>query len=140
MSSFRSRHRRCSLRKGVLRNFTKFTRKHLCQSLFLNKVAGLRPAVLFQKRLWHRCFPVSFVKFLRTPFLQNSSGRLFLKLKFGKFLENSRSSFKSATGITRLSYEENHIFSSYQHYKYKLFITARINFHKSMKEILRFNI
>ena len=29
-------------RKSVLRNFTKFTGKHLCQSLFLNKVAGLR--------------------------------------------------------------------------------------------------
>ena len=28
-------------KKGVLRNFTKFTRKHLCQSLFLNKVVGL---------------------------------------------------------------------------------------------------
>ena len=36
----RSSHQRCSLRKGVLRNFTKFTGKHLCQSLFFNKVAG----------------------------------------------------------------------------------------------------
>ena len=26
--------------KGVLRNFAKFTRKHLCQSLFFNKVVG----------------------------------------------------------------------------------------------------
>ena len=25
---------------------------------------------------WHRCFPVNFVKFLTTPFLQNTSGRL----------------------------------------------------------------
>ena len=29
--------------KGVLRNFTKITGKHLCQSLFFNKIAGLRP-------------------------------------------------------------------------------------------------
>ena len=29
-------------RKGVLRNFEKFTEKHLSQSLFFNKVAGLR--------------------------------------------------------------------------------------------------
>ena len=29
-------------KKGVLRNFTKFTGKHLCQRLFFNKVAGLR--------------------------------------------------------------------------------------------------
>ena len=35
------------LKKGVLRNFAKFTGKHLCQSLFFNKVAGLRPATLF---------------------------------------------------------------------------------------------
>ena len=28
-------------KNSVLRNFTKFTGKHLCQSLFLNKVAGL---------------------------------------------------------------------------------------------------
>ena len=53
---------------GVLRNFTKFTGKHLRQRLFFNKVAGLRPATLLKKRFWHRCFPVNFVKFLRTPF------------------------------------------------------------------------
>ena len=28
--------------KGFLRNFTKFTGKHLCQNLFFNKVADLR--------------------------------------------------------------------------------------------------
>ena len=28
-------------KKGVLKNFAKFTGKHLCQSLFLNKAAGL---------------------------------------------------------------------------------------------------
>ena len=55
--------------KDVLRNFAKFTRKHLCQSLFFNKVAGM-PATLLKKRLLHRCFPVNFAKFLRTPFLK----------------------------------------------------------------------
>ena len=30
-------------KKGVLRNFAKFTGKHLYQSLFFNKVAGLSP-------------------------------------------------------------------------------------------------
>ena len=34
----RSSHHRCSIKKGVLRNLTKFTGKHLCQSLFVNKV------------------------------------------------------------------------------------------------------
>ena len=36
-------------KKGVLRNFAKFTGKHLCQSLFFNKVADLRPATLLKK-------------------------------------------------------------------------------------------
>ena len=31
-------HQRCFVQKGVLRNFLKFTGKHLCQSLFFNKV------------------------------------------------------------------------------------------------------
>ena len=35
----KSSHQRCSVKKGVLRNFAKFTGKHLCQSLFFNKVA-----------------------------------------------------------------------------------------------------
>ena len=28
-------------KEGVLRNFAKFTEKHLCQNIFLSKVAGL---------------------------------------------------------------------------------------------------
>ena len=32
---------RCSVKKDVLKNFAKFTGKHLCLSLFLNKVAAL---------------------------------------------------------------------------------------------------
>ena len=60
-------------KKGVLRNFAKFTGKHLCQGLFFNKVAGLRPATLLKKRLWHRCFSVNFAKFLRAPFLKGTA-------------------------------------------------------------------
>ena len=55
-------------KKGALRNFTKLTGKHLCHGLFFNKTAGLRPAILLKKRLWHRFFPANFAKFLRTPF------------------------------------------------------------------------
>ena len=49
-------------------NFAKFTGKHLCQSLFFNKVAGLRPAILLKKRLWHKCFLWLFKKFQRISF------------------------------------------------------------------------
>ena len=69
----RSSHRRYFVRKGVLRNFPKFTGKYLYQSLFFNKVAGLR-----RKRLWHRCFPMNFAKYPRAPFLQNTSRWLVL--------------------------------------------------------------
>ena len=65
---------KCSVRKGVFRNFSKFTGKHMCQSLIFIKlqVSG------------HRCFPVNFAKSLRTPFSQNTSGRrpllLYIKI------------------------------------------------------------
>ena len=49
-------------KKGVLKNFAKFTGKHLCQSLFFNKVASLRPTTLSKESLWHRC-----TFFYRTP-------------------------------------------------------------------------
>ena len=67
------------LRKGVLRNFQKFTGEHLCHSAFFNKVAGMSPAALFRKRLWHRCFWAD-MKFLRTPFSQNTSWRLLFSI------------------------------------------------------------
>ena len=67
--------------KDVLRNFAKFTGKHLCQSLFFNKIAGLRPATLLKNRLWHRCFPVNFAKFPRTTFLTEHLRWLLLLLQ-----------------------------------------------------------
>ena len=55
---YRSNHRRCSVKKVVLRNFVKYKGKHL--------------------RLWQKCFPLNFAKFLGTSFLRNTSWRLFL--------------------------------------------------------------
>ena len=69
-------------KKGVLRNFTKFTGKHLCQSLLFNKVTGLRLATLLKKRLWHRCFPVNIVEFLRTTFYLDNLWWLLLFMIF----------------------------------------------------------
>ena len=62
--STRSNRPEVFCKKYVLRNFAKFTGKYLCQSLFF----GLKPATLSKKRLWLRCIPVNFVKFLRTTF------------------------------------------------------------------------
>ena len=49
--TFRSSHRSCSVKKDALKSFAKFTGKHLCWSLFLNKVEGLRPATILKKTL-----------------------------------------------------------------------------------------
>ena len=67
-------------KKGFLRNFVTFTGKHLCQSLFLNKDADVKPGTLFKKRLWQRCFSVNFAKFLRTPFLTEHLWWLLLNI------------------------------------------------------------
>ena len=56
-----------------------YSQENTCARVFFNKVSGLSPATLLKKRLWNRCFPVNFVRFLRTPFLQNTSGRLLLR-------------------------------------------------------------
>ena len=80
MAAIRSSHRKYSVRKGVFftKNFTKFTGKHLCQSLFFNKVAGLRPATLLKKETLAQVFSCEFCEISRTPFLQNTSGQLLL--------------------------------------------------------------
>ena len=79
---FRNSHRKCSVENGVIKKVEKFTGKYLCQSLFFNNAVrpGLRPATLLKKKLRHRCFPVKSAKFLRTPFLYNTSSRLLLIL------------------------------------------------------------
>ena len=53
--SNRSSHWRCFVRKGALRNFAKFTRKHLCQRLFFNKVTGLTLQLFLKRNSSERC-------------------------------------------------------------------------------------
>ena len=60
-------------KKVVLRHFAKFTGTHLCQSLFFNKVAGLRPATLLNKKTFAQLCSCEFCEifkntvFYRTP-------------------------------------------------------------------------
>ena len=68
---FRSSHQRCSIKIGVLKNFAKLTEKHLWQSLFFSKVAGLRPATLFKKRLWQVLSCEFYEIFKNTYFEEN---------------------------------------------------------------------
>ena len=101
-----SNHAEVFCKRDVLSNFAKFTGNHLCQSLFFDKVGGLpfqsaisiklqskfietkllhgRPATLLKNRLRHRCFPVNFAKFLRTPFfIKHLSWLLLLHVRLG---------------------------------------------------------
>ena len=66
--SFRSIRSQMFLRIIVLKSFSNYTGKHLCQSLF-NKVAGTQNCNFIKKRLQHRCFSVKFAQLLRKPFL-----------------------------------------------------------------------
>ena len=50
--------------KSAFKSLTKFTEKHLSQSLFF---LIKKPATLWKKKLWHSYFPVSFKNFYRTP-------------------------------------------------------------------------
>ena len=60
-SYYKSSRLKVFCEKGVIKDSTKFTGKHLCWSLFFNKVADLRLATLLKKRL-QRCFSVNFAK------------------------------------------------------------------------------
>ena len=59
---------------GLLKNFAKFTGN----SPFNN--VGLSPPTLLKKRPLHRCFPMKFAKFSRTPFLIKHLRWLLLKI------------------------------------------------------------
>ena len=58
-------------KETVLKNFAIFKGRHLCWSLFFNKVAGLQACNLIKKRLQHSCFPVKIANFLKTSILKN---------------------------------------------------------------------
>ena len=61
-------------------------RKCSAKKMFLEIVLRcLKPATLLKKRHWHRCFPVNFAKFLRTPFLTEHLRWLLLKYDMKKF-------------------------------------------------------
>ena len=48
----RSSHRKCSKKKGALKNFGKFTGKHLCHSVFFNKFCKTFKRIYFEEHLW----------------------------------------------------------------------------------------
>ena len=81
----------------VRKNFASFLGKHLCWSLFLKNFILERDFI--KKRLQHRCFPMKFVKLIRTPFftkhlwwllLFNFINFLYSAVNDAKYLKTSK--------------------------------------------------
>ena len=84
--SCRSSHPEVFYKKGVFRNFTKFTQKQLRQSLFFNKVAGLR-LFLNSFSLNRRVF--LFTYFIWISWNQIKCNEIYIKLCFMKESERN---------------------------------------------------
>ena len=127
--------------KGVLKNFVKYTRKHLCLGLFFNKASGLQKkeflAQAFSCEFYENfkntffkneilaqvlSFAVNFTKLLRTPVLQNTSGQL---LKVWHSLLNVYQNFKR---IKQESCSENVRKLPRNHLRQGLFLVQSNNF------------
>ena len=76
LTIFRSSHRRCSIKKGILKHFVIFAGKHICRGLLFNKIAGHQACNSIKKRLRHRYYLANISKFIRRPILKNISERL----------------------------------------------------------------
>ena len=76
------------LLKKVFLEISQNSQEKTCaRDTFLNKIAGLRPATSLKKESLAQMFSCEFSKFLRTTFLQNTSGRLLLEyLRWGSLL------------------------------------------------------
>ena len=72
----RSSHRRCSLRKGSLK-FGKIHKKKLVLASFFIKLR-LEACNFIEKEALAQVLSCKFCEFLRTPFLQNTSGQMLL--------------------------------------------------------------
>ena len=90
----RRSHRRCSVKKGLLKNFANFTGKHLCWSLVLIKLQAWRSSFLLKRdsNTSVSCeFCQIFIEHLRWLLL--SFTRDFLR-----FFQNMRENLEKSTG------------------------------------------
>ena len=100
-ATVRSSHRGCSVRKGVLRNFAKFTGKHLCQSLFLIKMQDWDLQLYLKRDSGLGVFLWNFRHFWEHLFYRTFLGECFWTVDFGCASLSSHS--KKANVIDRRS-------------------------------------
>ena len=94
---------------GRAKNFNSNSQKQSSIGVLLKTEAvaqtcGRAPATLLKKRLWHRCFPVNFAKFLTTPFFTEHLWWLLLWKCTLKYLQNSRETTVPASLLKRDSW------------------------------------
>ena len=69
---------KCSVKK-LFWEITQHTQENTCAKV--SSLIKLQATGLLKNRFWHRCFPVNFPKFLRTPFLTEHVRQLLLRHK-----------------------------------------------------------
>ena len=74
-------HRRCSVKKDVLKNFAKLTGKHLCCSLILTKLQAFGPTTLLKRDSNTGVFLWNFCEIFKNTYLKNICERLLLILQ-----------------------------------------------------------
>ena len=95
---FRSSHRRCSIKKAILKHFVIFTGKHLCRGLFFNKVAGHQACNFIKKRLQHRYYLANIRIFIEELFWRTLAngyivGKCFVRTFFTSDLNLARRNY-----------------------------------------------
>ena len=109
---FRSSHPVVFLKKGVLENFAKITRKHLCQSLRPATKETLTVFRNLQEHFLYETSPVAASEYFREVFLWNTSKwltgfqiqKIFRITIFGATLDNFLSTLKVIILLNALLY------------------------------------
>ena len=102
---FRGSHPEVFCRKGVPRNFATFTGKYLCQSLFLNKVAGLQCCPCIETNQLTGFYMRATLK--ACNFIKKET---LVQVSSGEFCEISKNTFFYRTPPVAASVDSNLVF------------------------------
>ena len=101
-------------KKGVFRNFEKFTGKHLRLGLFLNKVEGW-PGTLFTKKTQAQVFSCGFCEISQNTFLTEHVRWLLLEEWLEEFLEGKDAFYNGNDSDDSDNDDENYNENNEQH-------------------------
>ena len=82
--AYESSHKKCSVKKGVLKNFAEFSGQHLCQSLFFHNVSG--SSTFLQKETLAKVFSWEFFEIFKNTFFTKHFRWVLLKLVIAQYL------------------------------------------------------